>query len=41
MGLFWVPRHAGGRGNEITDELVMGISVLGFSGPEPALGVSR
>jgi len=41
VGLFWVPGRAGVRGNEIADELVRGISDLGFFGPEPALGVSR
>jgi len=41
VGLFWVPGHAEVQGNEIADELVRGISVLGFFGPEPALGVSR
>jgi ribonuclease HI len=39
--LFWVPEHAGVRGNEIADELARGGSVLKFVGPEPALGVSR
>ena len=39
--LYWVPKHAGVRGNEIADELTRGGSGLGFLGPEPALGVSR
>jgi hypothetical protein len=41
LGLFWVPRHAGIRGNEIADGIVRGGSALRFFGPEPALGVSR
>ena len=41
VGLYWVLGHAGVRGNEIADELARGGSVLGFLGPEPALGVSR
>ena len=41
MGLYWVPGHAGGRGNEIADGLAKGGSALGFLGPEPVLGVSR
>jgi hypothetical protein len=41
VGLYWVPGHAGVRGNEIADELARGGSTLGFLGPEPALGVSR
>jgi hypothetical protein len=41
MGLYWVPGHAGVRGNEIADELARDGSVLKFVGPEPALGVSR
>ena len=41
VGLFWVPGHAGIRGNEIADGFVRGSSALRFLGPEPALGVSR
>ena len=41
MGLFWVPGHAGVRGNEIADELARGGSAQRFVGPEPVLGVSR
>jgi ribonuclease HI len=41
VGLYWVPGHAGVQGNEIVNELARGGSVLGFLGPEPALGVSR
>jgi hypothetical protein len=40
-GLYWVPGHAGVRGNEIADELARGGSVLEFLGPKPALGDSR
>jgi len=39
--LYWVPKHAGLRGNEIANELARGGSALKFVGPEPALGVSR
>jgi len=41
VGLFWVPGHAGLRGNEIADGVARGGSVMGFLGPEPALGASR
>jgi len=41
VGLFWVPGHAGIRINEITNELVRGVSALRFHEPELALGVSR
>jgi len=38
---YWVPGHAGVRGNKIADVLARGSSALKFVGPEPALGVSR
>jgi len=41
VGLFWVPGHAGVRGNEIADELARDGSAQRFVGPEPVLGVSR
>jgi ribonuclease HI len=41
VGLYWVPGHAGVRGNEIADEIARGGSGRRFLGPEPALGVSR
>ena len=41
MGLFWVPGHAGVRGNEIADRLARDGSAQWFVGPEPVLGVSR
>jgi len=41
VGLYWVPGHAGVRGNKIADELARGGSVLEFLGTEPALGISR
>jgi len=40
VGLYWAPGHAGVRGNETADEFTRGGSVLGFLGPESALGVS-
>ena len=39
--LYWVPSHAGVRGNEITDRLTRGSSGQRFIGPEPFFGVSR
>jgi len=41
VGLFWVPGHAGVRGNEIADKLARDGSAQWFVGPEPVLGVSR
>jgi hypothetical protein len=41
VGLFWVPGHAGVRGNEIADRLARSGSAMRLLGPEPALGVSR
>jgi len=40
VGLFWVPGHAGIRGNEIADGLARGGTALRFLGPKPAQGVS-
>jgi hypothetical protein len=40
-GLFGVPGHAGVLGNDISDELAMGASVLRFLGPKSAPRVSR
>jgi hypothetical protein len=41
VGLYWVPGHAGVRGNEITDRLARHGSAQRVVGPEPFLGVSR
>jgi hypothetical protein len=41
VGLYWVPGHAGERGNEIADRLARHGSAQRFFGPEPFLGVSR
>jgi len=39
VGLYWVPGHAGVRGNEITDKIAKGGSAIKFIGCEPALRV--
>jgi ribonuclease HI len=41
VGLYWVPGHAGVRGNEIADRLARDGSVQRFVGPEPFLEFSR
>ena len=41
VGLYYVPGHAGVRGNEIADKLIRSGYVLGFLGPKLALGASR
>ena len=41
VGLFWVPGHAGVRGNEIADRLARDGSAQRFVGPQPFLRVSR
>jgi ribonuclease HI len=41
LGLYWVPGHAGVRGNENANGLARCGSASRFVGPEPALGVSR
>ena len=41
VGLFWVPGHAGVRGNKIADRLARNGSAQRFVEPEPVLGVSR
>jgi hypothetical protein len=41
VGPYWVPGHAGVRGNEIANKLARDGSVQRFVGPESFLGVSR
>jgi len=41
VGLYWIPGHAGVRGNEITDKVTRDGSVHQFVGLESFLGVSR
>jgi hypothetical protein len=40
VGRYWVPGHAGVRGNKIANKLGRGSSLQKFVGPEPSLGVS-
>jgi len=40
VALYWVPGHAGVRGNEITNRLAEDGSVQKSVGPDPSLGVS-
>jgi len=40
VGLYWVPGHAGVRGNEIAVKLTRDSSVQKSIGPEPSLGGS-
>jgi len=40
-GLYWVPRQAGVRGNEIACKLARSGSTQTFIGPEPSIRVSR
>jgi hypothetical protein len=41
VGLYWVPGHAGVRGNAIADRLARHGSAQRLVGPDPFLGVSR
>jgi len=41
VGLYWVPGHAGVKGNEIINKLTRDSSIEKFVGPELSLGVSR
>jgi hypothetical protein len=41
VGFYWVPGHAGVRGNETADGLARNDSASDFVGPEPALGIYR
>jgi hypothetical protein len=40
-GLFWIPGHSGGGGDETAEEFAREGTFHQFSGPESALGVSR
>jgi hypothetical protein len=41
VGLLRAPAHSGGRGNETAEEFATEGTFYQFTGPEPALGVSR
>jgi len=38
VGLFWVPGHSGGRGNETAEQFAKEGTLLQCAGPEPAMG---
>jgi ribonuclease HI len=38
---YWVPRHAGVKGNQTADRLARSGSASRFVGPEPVLGLSK
>jgi hypothetical protein len=41
VGIFWIPGHAGIRGNEIADEFAREGSLYQFAGPQPAFRIFR